>query len=70
MGGMGDVQALETDPTVLREQGNAAFKTGAWEEALVAYTKALDLAPEEQERATVLKNRAAVHLKQEQYNKV
>ena len=41
--------------------------TGKWEEALVCYTKALELSTEDGDKATALKNRAAVHLKQEQW---
>ena len=66
MGGMAEPKELETDPLQLKDAGNAAFKVGNWEEALSCYTKALDLNIEETEKAAVLKNRAAVHLKQEQ----
>jgi len=67
MGGMAEPKELETDPLQLKDAGNAAFKVGNWEEALSCYTKALDLNIEETEKAAVLKNRAAVHLKQEQW---
>lgn len=67
MGGMAEPKELETDPLQLKDAGNAAFKLGNWEEALSCYTKALDLNIEETEKAAVLKNRAAVHLKQEQW---
>merc|ERR1712004_231935 len=67
MGGMAQPKELETDGAQLKDAGNAAFKVGNWEEALSCYTKALDLNIEDAEKAAVLKNRAAVHLKQEQW---
>ena len=67
MGGMAEVKQVETDTMQLKEKGNAAFKAGELEEALVLYTRALELAQEGPERATFLKNRAAVHLRQEQW---
>ncbi len=63
----------ETDPIRLKEIGNEAFKSGDMDEALAAYTKAMDIAKEEKNReadlAVLFKNRAAVHLKNEQFQK-
>ncbi|KAI5722706.1 hypothetical protein M8J76_012346 [Diaphorina citri] len=59
------------DYNKLKESGNSAFKQGDYETALDFYTKALKVTAEEShERATCLKNRAAVYLKQNQNNKV
>jgi tetratricopeptide (TPR) repeat protein len=61
----------ETDPIKLKEIGNEAFKSGDFDEALSAYTKAMDIAGEEKNKdadlAVLHKNRAAVHLKNEDY---
>ncbi|KAL1454071.1 hypothetical protein WDU94_010360 [Cyamophila willieti] len=55
----------------LKENGNNAFKEGDYEAALDFYTKALKVTSDESyERATCLKNRAAVYLKQGKNNKV
>jgi len=70
MGGITELKAMETDPGKLKESGNVAFKAGDFEEALVCYTKALELANDDVEKVTYLKNRAAVHLKKEQYDLV
>ncbi|XP_031572877.1 protein unc-45 homolog B-like [Actinia tenebrosa] len=58
----------------LKEEGNDYFKKGDYEAALVNYTKALNLYSSGdkdkerlQDKATVLKNRAACHLKLENY---
>ncbi|XP_014208600.1 protein unc-45 homolog B [Copidosoma floridanum] len=54
-----------------KEKGNAEFKDGLYEKALVSYTKALKLAEKDSfDRAVYLKNRAAVYLKQKEYDKV
>jgi len=56
-----------------KEAGNAAYKAGDSEEALVAYTKAINLSAESNDEKTMavcLKNRAAVHLKEEDYESV
>ncbi|XP_008485206.2 protein unc-45 homolog B, partial [Diaphorina citri] len=59
------------DYNKLKESGNSAFKQGDYETALDFYTKALKVTAEEShERATCLKNRAAVYLKQNQNDKV
>lgn len=59
------------DYTKLKESGNEAFKQGDYETALDFYTKALKVTSDDShERATCLKNRAAVYLKKEQYDKV
>ena len=56
-----------------KEAGNAAYKAGECEDAIIAYTKAIDLsgdANDEKTLAICLKNRAAVHLKEEDYDAV
>ncbi|KAK9503519.1 hypothetical protein O3M35_010058 [Rhynocoris fuscipes] len=48
----------------LKEEGNKAFKNNDWKEALKLYCAALSLSADfSQERAIILKNRAAVYLK-------
>lgn len=48
----------------LKEAGNQAFKNNDWEEALKHYIAALSITSDySQERAVILKNRAAVYLK-------
>jgi len=52
----------------IKEQGNAMFKAGKYEEALTCYTKALNLDTSGVgERNVYLKNRAACYLKLEKY---
>ncbi|KAJ6662772.1 hypothetical protein lerEdw1_010976 [Lerista edwardsae] len=55
----------------LRLEGNRLFQAGRYEEALEAYTRALRLCPPEPqpcpERALLFRNRAAAHLKREDY---
>jgi len=65
---MVEAEAME-DPTKLKEEGNAAFKVGKYDEALVLYTKAIALTDKESDKSTYLKNRAAVHLKTEDYER-
>lgn len=53
-----------------KEKGNEEFKKGNWSEALSCYTNALKLTNEENsDKAIFYKNRAAVHLKQKEYDK-
>ena len=56
-----------------KEAGNKAYKAGDVEEALAHYTRAIDLssdAKDEKTMAVCLKNRAAVLLKEEDYEAV
>ena len=56
-----------------KDAGNEAYKSGDCEEALIAYTKAIDLSSEAHDDKTLavcLKNRAAVYLKEEDYDSV
>ncbi|KAK3087864.1 hypothetical protein FSP39_011661 [Pinctada imbricata] len=58
-----------TDPNALKEEGNQYFKAGNWEDAVSCYTQALKMADvKEAEKAVILKNRAACHLKTGNYN--
>ena len=59
------------DPVVLKEAGNEFYKKGQNEEAIEAYSKAIDICEElkdEKNLAICLKNRAAVYLKEENYD--
>merc|ERR1711963_1387477 len=54
-----------------KEEGNLAYKNGDTEGAISAYTKAIHLCEDSVDEATLaicLKNRAAVHLKEEDYS--
>ncbi|XP_072838271.2 protein unc-45 homolog A [Pogona vitticeps] len=52
----------------LRREGNDRFQAGRYEEALAAYTRALSLCSEPSpQRAVLYRNRAACHLKLENY---
>jgi len=56
-----------------KEEGNLAYKNGDTEGAISAYTKAIHLCEDSVDEATLaicLKNRAAVHLKEEDYESV
>uniref|UniRef100_A0A8C5UWJ6 Protein unc-45 homolog A n=1 Tax=Microcebus murinus TaxID=30608 RepID=A0A8C5UWJ6_MICMU len=53
----------------LRKEGNELFKCGDYEGALTAYTQALGLGATPQDQAILHRNRAACHLKLEDYNK-
>jgi len=59
-----------TDPLSLKEAGNEAYKKDNLDEALALYTKGLEISSSEQDKAVLLKNRAAVHLKNENYEQV
>ncbi|KAJ9593464.1 hypothetical protein L9F63_014993 [Diploptera punctata] len=51
-----------------KEKGNSAFKSGNWDEAYQCYTKAIKLTKEDSsEKSVYYKNRAAVHLKKNEY---
>ncbi|XP_059485604.1 protein unc-45 homolog A [Neocloeon triangulifer] len=66
----GDTNAIEEDVQKLKLEGNDAFKSSAWLQAVHCYTKALELHPvPDSARAILLKNRAAAYLKLEKYNK-
>ena len=55
------------NPLDLKEKGNAAYKAGNFPLALSKYKEAVKFAETRQEEVTALKNRAAVHLKLENY---
>ncbi|XP_046396324.1 protein unc-45 homolog B [Ischnura elegans] len=58
-----------SDPNSLKEEGNIHFKNGDWDSALSCYSKAISLIKEEsKDKAILLKNRAAVHLKKANFN--
>lgn len=51
-----------------KEKGNLAFKTGDWDDAYKFYTKAIKLTKEDTtDKSVYYKNRAAVHLKKNEY---
>lgn len=56
------------DESVLKEQGNAAFKAGDWLKALQCYTSALNsLKENNRDKSVLYKNRAAVYIKLGEY---
>uniref|UniRef100_A0A8C9SPY6 Unc-45 myosin chaperone A n=1 Tax=Scleropages formosus TaxID=113540 RepID=A0A8C9SPY6_SCLFO len=59
----------QEDPVVLREEGNSLFKSGDLQGALCRYTQALKLSDSPSERGVLYRNRAACHLKLEDYTK-
>uniref|UniRef100_A0ABM0LYH0 Protein unc-45 homolog B-like n=1 Tax=Saccoglossus kowalevskii TaxID=10224 RepID=A0ABM0LYH0_SACKO len=52
-----------------KQEGNQCFSQGKYKEAIIAYTNAIDSCPEDNknDRAVFFKNRAACHLKLENY---
>ena len=57
-------------PQEWKEKGNTEFNKGNYEEALSCYSKAINLTTDENvEKAIFYKNRAAVYLKQLEYDK-
>lgn len=54
----------------IKEDGNAAFTSGKYKEALDLYALALSRTPADasKERLAILKNQAACHLKLQNYN--
>ncbi|XP_007479368.1 protein unc-45 homolog A isoform X3 [Monodelphis domestica] len=59
----------QVSPAQLREEGNELFKGGDYSGALSSYTMALSLEATPQEQAVLYRNRAACHLKMEDYSK-
>ena len=51
------------DEQLLKEEGNELFRKGEYDEALCRYTKALDLADKDSDKAVFYRNRAACYLK-------
>jgi len=60
----------KADPLTLKEEGNDEYEFGLFPLALSSYTEALKWSENEVERATILKNRAAVQLKMKNYEAV
>nr|CAD7437615.1 unnamed protein product [Timema bartmani] len=61
----------EKNPQNWKEEGNIAFKEGDWDHALMCYSKAINLSKEDNsDKAVYLKNRAAVHLKKNDFKNV
>lgn len=56
-----------SEASAQKEKGNEAFKKGAYEDAVEAYTAAIKLGDQEKELAAYYKNRAAAYLKLENY---
>ena len=65
-----DTESVMEDPLKLKEEGNAAFKAGDYEDALTKYTQAMKITEKEVDKSLLLKNRAAVNLKTENYQAV
>lgn len=62
---------ISKEANILKEQGNAAFKTGEWLNALQSYTSALNLLKENNRDKSILyKNRAAVYSKLGEFENV
>ena len=75
MGQQKETVKLETEPVMedpmkLKEAGNDAFKAGDYEEALSKYTRAMEITDKEADKSLLLKNRAAVNLKTENFQAV
>ncbi|XP_066268624.1 protein unc-45 homolog B-like [Branchiostoma lanceolatum] len=63
-------EAGMTEAELSKEQGNQHFKAGEYEEAISCYTQALKLSEKgDKGKAVFYKNRAACHLKLEEYQK-
>ena len=67
---LGSTETVMEDPMKLKEAGNDAFKAGDYEEALSKYTRAMEITDKEADRSLLLKNRAAVNLKTENFQAV
>ncbi|XP_067839608.1 protein unc-45 homolog B isoform X2 [Heptranchias perlo] len=55
------------DPVQLKENGNECFQNKDYDQAIECYTKAMQLTKEKKVLATLYRNRAACHLKKENY---
>uniref|UniRef100_UPI00398EB523 protein unc-45 homolog B isoform X2 n=1 Tax=Pristiophorus japonicus TaxID=55135 RepID=UPI00398EB523 len=55
------------DPVQLKEKGNECFQNKDYDKAIEYYTKAIQLTKEKKVLATLYRNRAACHLKKENY---
>ncbi|XP_069622258.1 protein unc-45 homolog A isoform X1 [Ranitomeya imitator] len=66
---MGETNSDKMNSENLREDGNMHFKSGDFETALSCYTKALKLSTDKKDAAVLHRNRAACHLKLEDYAK-
>ncbi|GCB67553.1 hypothetical protein scyTo_0005148 [Scyliorhinus torazame] len=55
------------DPLQLKENGNECFQRKDYDKAIDCYTKAIQLAKDKKVLAVLYKNRAACHLKKEDY---
>jgi len=53
-----------------KEEGNELYKQGKYEEAVSAYTRALALSQNNEQKATILSNRAAAYSQMKHYDKV
>jgi len=63
------VSGVEPDALMLKEAGNEAYKKDDLIEALACYTKGLEISSEDKDKAVLLKNRAAVHLRNLDYER-
>lgn len=61
------VEIMSEEASSFKEQGNAAFKKGDWNEAIKFYTKAIKAGEKDKELPVYYKNRAAAYLKIEDY---
>lgn len=58
------------DALSLKEEGNKAYKAGNYDEAIAAYTKAIEMtAGQTNDKAVFYKNRSACYIKLEKYDK-
>lgn len=60
----------EKTSTQYKDEGNSAYKEGDWDKAIDRYSAGLKLSKDRNERAVLFKNRAAVYLKEEEFEKV
>lgn len=63
------VEITTDDPTTYKEKGNEEFKNGFYEKAIDLYSKAIKTGEKHKDLPVFYKNRAAAHLKLEEWEK-